>query len=77
VAKQTASTSDPNITVCVPAAWLARDDELTLLMNDIEDVRPFGKPTRSMIARPALQRGLGPLERQYNETPAAKRARRG
>lgn len=73
--REPVTTTDPSITVRVPAEWLVRADELAALMNDVEEVRRFGKPTRSMIARLALQRGLDALERQYSEIPA-KRGRR-
>lgn len=74
--RESTTNADPSITVRVPADWLERADELALLMNDVDEVRRFGKPTRSMIARLAMQRGLDALERQYGEAPA-KRARRG
>lgn len=74
--RESATNTDPSITVRVPADWLERADELALLMSDVDDVRRFGKPTRSMIARLAMQRGLDALERQYGET-STKRSRRG
>ena len=70
------TTTDPSITVRVPAEWLARADELVLRVRHVEEVRRYGKPTLSMIARLAMLRGLDALEQEYPETPA-KRARRG
>lgn len=74
--RETATTTDPSITVRVPAEWIARADELVLRVRHVEAVRRDGKPTLSMIARLAMQRGLDALEQEYPEAPA-KRARRG
>lgn len=82
--------TDPSITVRVPADWLDRADALARLLSDLEDVRRYAKPTRSMVARLAMLRGLEALERQYvrkspakaqhsedrsNHTPVTKRSR--
>lgn len=58
---------DPVITIRVPAEWLRRADRLTRALSKLDDVRQFGPPTRSTVARLALLRGLVSLENEYGK----------
>lgn len=61
---------DPVVTTRVPKEWLARADALAQRLEQNEEVRAFAKPSRSMVVRLALLRGLDLLERQYGAGPA-------
>lgn len=63
---------DPPITVRVPAEWLERAEALAGAMASNKTVRGFGRPTRGMIARLAMMRGLEVLEHEFTRTRRRK-----
>lgn len=66
---------DPPMTVRVPIEWVKRAEGLARRMAASGEVRGFGKPTRSMIARLAMMRGLEVLELEFAPATAKKRRR--
>ena len=59
------SDHDPPITVRVPVEWLERATALATMLANDRKVREFARPTRSMVARMALMRGIEVLEEEY------------
>jgi hypothetical protein len=67
-----ADDDDPIVTTRVPREWLARADALAEVLTQVEEVRVFGRPSRSTVVRMALLRGLEMLEKTYGTATSPK-----
>jgi hypothetical protein len=64
--------------VRLPRDWLARADQLVTHLEKREEVRAYGRVSRSMVLRLAVLRGIEALESEYSgeKTSATKEKRR-
>jgi hypothetical protein len=64
-ARQPERSDDEVVNVRVPREWLARADALVSVLEGIEQVRAYARPSRSMVLRLAVLRGIEALEREH------------
>lgn len=62
---------DVVVNVRLPRDWLARADELVAALEKADDVRAYGRVSRSMVLRLAVLEGIKVLETKHG--PAAPR----